>query len=404
MLKKNIQCLTLAALVLFGVLIGSTVAYWRGQGTAASTVSMGTLDGVLITQQGKGTGVYPGDSIQASASVANAGGLDLIVRLKVDPSWQNNANGALKNEVITLNYNLGKDNGQWMDGNDGYYYYRGILRAGQTTPELYSSFTVSAKEADNEYFGRTADIKVTMECLQATANAVKMWNKTYADLGLSEPETMKAQAVTVALNKDKKFVMPGSGLFSGFGNMTPGEMREQVITISNESEETIQFFLRGEAAEQNLSNSEKELLDKLLKNYTTLLITDSTGKTLYKGPLVSASGQDAALGSLAKGKSENYTVSLLVSSEAGNEFQSLAGKIQWVFTAQGEDGKTTTSTTTTGGKLSQTGGIVPPWAILSAITTFFMVALLFVLLMIRKKRKEMEEQTSIDLNDPPNIS
>lgn len=397
MLKKNIKFLTLAALVLFGVLIGGTVAYWRGQGTGVSQVTMGTLDGVLITQQGKGAGVYPGDSIAASASVANAGGLDLIVRLKVDSSWQDNQNGALKNDVITLNYNLGKGAGQWMDGGDGYYYYRGILKAGQTTPELYSSFTISAKEASNEYYGRTADIKVTMECLQTTANAVKMWNKTYADLGLSEPTANKAQAAVVKLDQNKKFVMPSGNLFANFGSLTPGEMREQSITLTNESSESIQFFLRGEAVEQNLSTVEKDLLNRLLKNYTTLVISNSSGKTLYKGPLVSGSSQDTTLATLEKGKSETFTISLLISPDAGNEFQALSGKIQWVFTAQGEDGKTTTTTTTTGGKLAQTGGLIPPWALMGGAAAGCMVILILLLLLVRKKRKELEEElTDVD--------
>lgn len=381
---------------MFGVLIGGTVAYWRGQSRVVSKLTMGTLDGALVTQQAKSSGVYPGDSVEASASVVNAGGLDLIARLKVEPEWENNANGALKNDAITLNYNLGSASGQWMDGKDGYFYYRGILQAGQTTPKLYNSFTISAKEADNEYFGRTANIKVTMECLQATANAVKMWNKTYADLGLSEPKPAASQKVTVTLNKDKKFVFPGGGLLFELGKMAPGEMREQAVVISNESQETIQFFLRGEVDSEGLSSTEKDRLDRLLKNYTTLVISDSTGKTVYRGPVTNASQQDVTLASLEKGKQETYTLSVLVDSQAGNEFQGVEGKIRWVFTAQGEDGNTTTG----GGKLPQTGGMVHPWALLGGASALVLAVLLLLLFRIRQKRQETQAEDHDAQSEP----
>lgn len=371
---KYIQLLSLTALLLFCCIVGGTVAYWSGQGVTNDEITMGNLDGALVYKSARTTAVYPGDVVQSSACVTNAGGLDLIVRLKVNKGW---ADKKLSAELIEITFNTGK----WLDGGDGYFYYRGILKPGATTENLFDSFKLS-ETAGNAYMGQKADIEVSMECLQSTADAISSWGKTYAQLGISRSAEPTAAATAVTLNKNKSFELPkGSDLFANFKNMTPGEQRVQAVTLKNEADLKVEMFLSAESAAQ--SGSDKTKTEELLKKYATVTVTDPSGKTLYSGPLEPTDElkKEISLGSFAQGDSKELTVTLKLDPAMGNEYQKLVGKVKWTITAKGADGS---SSSVSSGELPKTGDLqnALPWACGAGICLILLAALLW----LRKRR------------------
>lgn len=340
MKKKVIHFTGLFAMLTFLVLIGGTLAYWRTEGASKSVLELGRLKGSLVTSGSKAEGIYPGDTVQESVDVKNMGGMDMLVRLKVKTDWEDHLAG-LSTEAIQIDYNKEK----WLAGQDGYFYYKGILKSGETTSEpLYDQFTID-KQISNEYQGKQGNISTSMECLQAAGNAVETWNLTYEDLGIKEPGKKEAQKSEVVFAKDKKFVFQAAGqdIFPSFRNLAPGEAVGQQVLLKNQSDEKVSMFLKPTLPDA--SSGKKELLEKLVREYAKITITDASGKNVYEGPIAGKDSdqKEISLGSFAAGSEQQFSVTVQLDSAMENEYQGLAAKINWSFIAQGEEGKKTTS-------------------------------------------------------------
>jgi len=87
------------------------------------------------------------------------------------------------NKYIQINYNDGLaalqsiSNGKWFyNANDGYFYYIGKVGSGQISPALLKSIELD-KDAGAAYAGLQFDLKVSMEAIQNTIDAVEsLWN------------------------------------------------------------------------------------------------------------------------------------------------------------------------------------------------------------------------------------
>lgn len=335
--KKRIWFMSLVALLAFGFLVYGTFAFWRTAGVSENQLTTGVLDGTLVEEYEPQDGIYPGDTVPKIVNVKNDGNLDMIVRLKVEKAWMNNTDGLLDNELIEIDFNADK----WLDGGDGYFYYKGILKPGEMTEEpLMEEFTLDAS-ASNEYMGQDANIIISMDCLQSTANAVSIWGKSYDDLEVEEPKSASGNKTEVEFGSGKEFAFnQGTDLFASFKNMTPGETRNQTMRVTNSSAEKVEMFLRAEPTDANIS----EELSRFLQEHATIVVTDETGKIVYSGPIGGPGMHDEiSLGSFEAGKGKELNVALTIDPQIENEYQSLLGNIKWVFTAQGEDGTTTVS-------------------------------------------------------------
>ena len=305
--KKLTKIIGLFALLAFGLLLGGTLAYWRIEGSAATTLATGQLKGSLINEYQAESVLYPGGSLNQVISAKNSGDLDMLLRLKVDKMWDDSQ---LSDEKLHINYN----SKYWMDGSDGYYYYKGILEPGEACEEpLCESISLDA-DASNEYSAKSGKIQATLECLQATSDAVSTWDKTYADLGVEEPKLRSAVPSTVTVTSDKKieFSPSGEAAMPTFAGLTPGETCTQVVTLKNAYSEDVGFYLSVTGD----GSLDKKAAD-MLSQYTTLTILDNTGKELYKGSAVDSAKAEFELGKAEKGKSNTVTVMLSLDSGDG---------------------------------------------------------------------------------------
>lgn len=385
--KKRIAAVGLAAYSVISLCAAGTLAYWRSEGISENRLTTGILDGTIVGEyiepQG---GLYPGDTVDRVVNVRNDGTLDMVVRVKVEKGWTDSSNPALDSEKILIDF----DTTNWLDGGDGYYYYKGILTPGETTAKPLMDSFILDRSASNEYMDQEASIDISMECLQAASNAIEnVWGISYEELGVDEPQGTETQNAVIEFTDKNTFAFStGNDLFGSFKNLTPGETRYQTIDIKNSSMEEIGMFLSAQ-----LPSGIDELLQSFLREYAVFIVTDEDGNILYSGAADGSSATgEISLGSFLAGESRTLNVALSIDPQAGNEYQNLeVQNIQWVFTAQGEDKEI--SGTPGGGNgaslvpITGDDSVIIFWIAASGVATAMIAILLWVFGKERKKHK-----------------
>lgn len=347
-------------------------AFWTIQSRTDNVLTIASYKAQIVEEYNVPAHVNPSETVQKKVHVKNEGTVDILVRVSVTKVFGvRDADGKLRTadglnpDMIEISFN----SRFWEQKDDGWFYYREILRAGETTREpLMESFTLSAK-AGNEYRGKDAEIIVCMESVQADKDAASIWKVRLEELGIVFPKAPAAEKTAVTyLGKAQGFTTNSrnTDLFAAFKNLTPGCGRTQKIAVENKSMETVEIFLRAEQTEQeSMSDEQIRLVRQLLTKYAVIEITEG-GRLLYRGAVcgspdsadsggaapvqTSQAGaapgsasmlQDISLGQFAAGRSRDLTVKLSLSPEMDNRFQKLTGKVAWIFSARGEDGSVT---------------------------------------------------------------
>lgn len=362
--RKNIFFTLLAAALLLFSTIGTTQAAWKATGESVHEISLENIRAQIVEEYETASDVHPGGTVDKVVNVKNTGNSDCVVRVKAEESW-----GEIREEdgkliadasYATDNIIIGYNTTYWVyDASDGYFYYKGVLAPGETTLEpLFDEFSIT-KETGNEYQGLHADILVKMECIQAAADGISVWGKSFKDLGIDYAPAQPGETAYVTfVGGDEEFVFDPdtTDLFGNFKHLMPGETRSQAIVVTNEFEIAtgVEIFLRAEDINQSFSDDPETLalINKLLQEYATIVITDDSGTVLYSGPVWgepyregAAPGtmkNDISLGMFATGESKSLNIQLQLDSAADNEYQSLLGLIKWVWTAQDTDYETVT--------------------------------------------------------------
>ncbi|MDL2258231.1 hypothetical protein LJC42_03605, partial [Eubacteriales bacterium OttesenSCG-928-K08] len=283
--------------------------------------------------------------------------------IKITLAWEDNdansntraANSGLSTDNIEVAQflNIGATD-MWLDAGDGYYYYKGILKPGEVTSQaLFEKFRLNEKTG-NEYRGKTANIVVHLDCLQAAGNALSnQWGIQFSALGIAPPAVPVADATTVTfVNRRTGFTFnpTSTDLFANFKNLVPGETREQRINVSNTSSDVVNIYLRAEYVDQTLATTANiDLVNEMLQKYATVTIKDSSGKLIYEGAVwgnypnepttgkMDSMRNNINLGRFRTGDTLGMTVSLTLDPQLDNRYQDLWGRIKWVFSAMGDD-------------------------------------------------------------------
>lgn len=373
-----LMCISGTALVYsFGTVSGDTVNF----------LTMSSYKNQIEEQYEIPDQVNPSGEITKIVNVSNTGTVDTIVRVSVEKAFGiRKADGTfledktLDPDMIEIVYNTR----YWQYREDGYHYYKRVLKAGETTKEaLFTSYRLSEK-AGNEYKGKDAQIVVTMESVQAQGDAVSAWGVTHKELGIVRPEGIEGDTTRVNyLGMDAGFDISRTkaDLFTAFKNLLPGCGRTQRIEVHNHSDQNLTMYLRAEAVDQEEMSAEQLKMVKLLLNrYAIIEIRDKNGE-IYTGPVsgnLSGNGatmkHDISLGRFAAKEGKELTVTLSLSPEMDNKFQKLTGKVKWVFTAVEDEKKISVTSELT----PKTGDDTPivVWAVLFAGSALLLAAMM----------------------------
>ncbi|MFT3951941.1 MAG: hypothetical protein QM689_08380 [Oscillospiraceae bacterium] len=396
-MKKRFWITALTVFLAMVFCTSGALAAWQTGSDTKNNISVGSVKGEIIEEYDQGQTVLPGDTVSKVVNVKNTGTADAIVRVKINKIWGagRDADGVLiPDETLdTSNIQIAFDTESWYyDESDGYYYYKGVLNPGELTAEpLLKSFTVTSG-TDNAFAGKTADIRVAMECIQAGGDAVSTWGKELSDLGITYTKPAETTDTAVQFKNPTdgfRFDADGGDLFANFKNLIPGETVAQTVKISNDYDEPTDIYFYARFTESTDEN--KALVEKLLKDYAVITIADADGNVIYTGPVWGdAEGgislkEPLFLKSFAPGDKENYTVTLSLAKETGNDYSNLLGSVDWIFTANGAQDTPNTSDVP-----SVQTGLNLSYGIYVLIMSLSGAAI--VLLQILGKRKRAEEK------------
>jgi len=356
--RKHTIFTLLAAAMLICSTAGTSLAAWQAAGDSVHVIDLAGVKARIAEEYSGADSVYPGNTIGKVVNVKNMGDADCVVRVKVEKAWGELRDGdgklIVNSALPTGNILIEYDTAHWhYDQSDGYFYYKGVLKPGETTlAPLFKEFTVS-KDTGNEYAGLTADIVIQMECVQAAGGGISMWNKTFEALGIQYTPAAPPETVTSVTFAEGEFAFSpvNTDLFANFKQLLPGEVRSQRIEVSNTSGQPVEIFLRAEEMQQVSDNPETlALINKLLREHAVIIVTDEDGTVIYKGPVWGEPHRDGAkpntmrydisLGLFAPGKVKRLNVQLSLDPNLGDEYQNLLGRIQWVWSARGDSPET----------------------------------------------------------------
>ena len=346
-------------LIVFGLVlaaVGTSFALTYISDTTVNKVSTQKLSVQIVEKYDPPEAIYPSQEIEKIVNIKNTGGVDALVRVRYEKAWGKSrdidGNLEIDSAFSTDNIIIDINNTYWIDGGDGYYYYKGILEAGQTTLEpLFESFTIDPLTGD-EYQGMLGDIIVYTEIIQADYNVIEdVWNKTYEFLGVTPKDT------NVDYGKTKvTFISPKAGfdireskidLFTNFKDLIPGSTRTQVIEVCNNYSKEQPVYLKANITEQD--TNKRELIEQLLQDLIDVKIMNGD-ELFYEGPVygnLHILDEDETvdnnmkyfilLGNIAPNQCRELTLSLSVKKTMGNEYMDLLGNIEWEFLTSYEE-------------------------------------------------------------------
>ncbi|MGV1032592.1 SipW-dependent biofilm matrix protein BsaA [Clostridium perfringens] len=189
MSKKKIIGLCIAGVLVVGS-IGGSLAWFTSSDSVTNPFSTASTDnpsdpnsGIKINEKfnkEEADNILPGDNVTKQVNVSNKATYDQLIRVKIKKVWKD-AKGEEKSDLDTKNIILNFENnltdsnkpeeGKWIEGSDGYYYYNGIVNPDGQTANLLESVTLS-KDTTNEFKGLKFDVVVDSEGVQAANGAV----------------------------------------------------------------------------------------------------------------------------------------------------------------------------------------------------------------------------------------
>ena len=191
---KKVRLAALLVVTVFSVAVSGTLAYF-----VASTLSIkndfypAKLNIVIHEQFEQTDGGYVKSNVTVENVVVPNATSRAYIRVKLVPTWRD-ANGnvagvpapvlpappddisfVLDGISGAVNSNLA------FDYIDGYYYYKGILKPGESTPSLIQSITVDyGAYTGTQYEGLTLELSVLAEGLDSNVGAPEAaWGMTY---------------------------------------------------------------------------------------------------------------------------------------------------------------------------------------------------------------------------------
>lgn len=191
--KKKIIGLCLAVGLMVGVVGGSLAWFTDTDSVTNSFATQGNgtneSNGIKIEEtfdSELANKVLPGTNVNKDAKVKNTATYDQIIRVKFDKVWKNADGKNLNTDFIELKYQnttTSNESNKWIEGTDGYFYYNGVVPAGEATAYLLDSVKLSDK-VDNNYKNVGYDVIVHAEGIQAANGAV-------SDAWKDAPDTIK---------------------------------------------------------------------------------------------------------------------------------------------------------------------------------------------------------------------
>ena len=172
--KINSRLLIISMVAIVATLFSQgSFAYYTTTDKATNVVTTGNIQFIIheTTDQGnpfpeEGVYIMPGDVVSKKVTVESDCGHPFYLRLKV--IYGVNSQELTADECFRLNVN--EEHWQY---HEGWYYYKGIVEPGQTTPEIFSHVEIVGEKVDNSYIGKTLTLTVKAQAVQSEHNPME---------------------------------------------------------------------------------------------------------------------------------------------------------------------------------------------------------------------------------------
>ena len=184
MLSKLKSKIVVAAILIMMVALmaQSTLAYYSTVGKATNVVTTGNIQFIIheTTDSGaefpkEGVYVLPGDTVSKQVSIENDCEHPFYLRVKIvygKDSQGVSVEDCFKPEINEEHWEL----------HDGWYYYKGIVEPGKTTPDVFSRVEIVGSKVDNSYLAENLQLTVLAQAVQSENNPISDGN-TYTASG-----------------------------------------------------------------------------------------------------------------------------------------------------------------------------------------------------------------------------
>ena len=165
-MKKKILSIALVVAMIAVVAAGS-LAYFTDNDSAKNVFTVGNVSIDLTEPNWDKTGsvdtetVYAGEPLAKDPTVTNDGNNPCFVRIKVEGLDQFGDKGAI---TYRTDYVADKLGDNWVDGEDGYFYYTKVLAVDETTDALFDQIVMPTGLTGGE---KATPIVVTAQAVQA---------------------------------------------------------------------------------------------------------------------------------------------------------------------------------------------------------------------------------------------
>ena len=180
-IKIKLAVVALVAIALTFLSQG-TLAYYSTVGKATNVVTSGNIQFIIHEMTDQGTefpreGVYivPGDIVSKKVSIESDCGHPFYLRVKI--VYGVDSNELTAEDCFKLNINE-----EYWEYYDGWYYFKGIVQPGETTPNVFSHVEIVGSKVDNSYIGKTLTLTVKAQAVQSENNPITD-NNTYTASG-----------------------------------------------------------------------------------------------------------------------------------------------------------------------------------------------------------------------------
>lgn len=165
-MSKRAVLLVLSLVMILSVSVGGTLAYLIAQSETRTNVF--EPGDVTTTTDEK----FNPDGSKSEVSISTKGSnVDTYVRAKIVVTWVDKDGNVLAQEPLKgTDYTITINADGWMQGDDGFWYCREVVKAGKETPELISSCAPIKNMGPVD-----AQLQVTIlsQAIQASDQAIK---------------------------------------------------------------------------------------------------------------------------------------------------------------------------------------------------------------------------------------
>ena len=181
--KIKLKIFIIALIATLVTMMGqASLAYYSTVGKATNVVTSGNIQFIIheTTDQGKefpkeGVHIVPGDIVSKKVTIESDCSHPFYLRVKM--VYGVDSQELTAEDCFKLNINE-----EHWQLHDGWYYYKGIVEPGKTTPDVFSHVEIVGSKVDNDYLGKTLTLTVKAQAVQSENNPITDGN-TYTASG-----------------------------------------------------------------------------------------------------------------------------------------------------------------------------------------------------------------------------